>query len=333
MYQIMTTTIINTSLVDPFLFYDTTQVIDLNGRFGVKCAGIPDTSIREHNKDHTPPKSLSFISDDIKIIIPLNIGMFNMFYVNFYQIWLANKLYPNSTIILDTSGVRSDLDSHYYLFLLTMLTDLKIKYQVIDTTNYNYIVANNFALTITHEPTKEITEELFNFYSKYFTLNDNPKDKIYISRRHIPDRSYQQIEGIKCNDDNRLYDHYVLEDYLAKKGFHIVIPEMLTNFQEQMQLFANAKTIISLTSSGISNMIFMPSGSTVIEFVTPIATPIGDLSNGNIVKGFEGIHHLYHAMSFIKNHAYVGIPNPTKKSEDIIKLIEQNEILSRIINE
>ena len=69
--------------------------------------------------------------------------------------------------------------------------------------------------------------------------------------------------------------------HLEERGFEVVSPADLT-LREQAQLFASAEAVVSVISSGLANMIFLPPQSAVIEifpddFFMPIQWSLADL--------------------------------------------------------
>ena len=164
-------------------------------------------------------------------------------------------------------------------------------------------------------------------------LESIPDKKIYISRKHIPDRTYGSIKRLPFSDDNRLYDDDILEEYLRSKGFEIVIPENLANFEEQINLFSKAKIIVSLTSSGITNCFFMRPGSKLLEIMSPITSSDFNPDENGECTGMQSLHHIYVGLAFLKSHTYIGIPNWTRHSQDIINYIEERDFLKRLLDE
>jgi hypothetical protein len=55
-----------------------------------------------------------------------------------------------------------------------------------------------------------------------------------------------------------------ISELLARHGFEVVYPELLS-IREQIQLFAGAETVLGVHGSGLTNTIFSPPGTTVIE--------------------------------------------------------------------
>lgn len=90
-------------------------------------------------------------------------------------------------------------------------------------------------------------------------LADNsPKDKIYLVR---DDKLFRPLQNRK----------QVLK-YLTKLGFRIVNPSKLT-FTEQVEIMSEAKVVVSESGAALTNMIFCPSGTVLVELQRPGGIP------------------------------------------------------------
>jgi phosphoribosylaminoimidazole (AIR) synthetase len=134
-------------------------------------------------------------------------------------------------------------------------------------------------------------------------------------------------------NDNRIDDEKRLEDYFLSLGFEIVYPDEFKSFEEQMNFFYSAKTVASLTGSGLTNACFMQPGSTVIEICTPLIsfTQIGNGVTDHGSVGQEEIHHFYNVISTMMDHNYIAIQNMSRSSEHVIQKIENNKSLKKFL--
>lgn len=87
--------------------------------------------------------------------------------------------------------------------------------------------------------------------SSFRIENGENQRKIYVSRRNS--------RGRKVLNDNEV------ERVLMENGFESVELES-TSFAEQVRLFANCESLVSIHGAALTNMLFMPPGSQVIEF-------------------------------------------------------------------
>lgn len=76
------------------------------------------------------------------------------------------------------------------------------------------------------------------------------RNKIYVSRKYSHRRFLQNEE--------------LLVDFLIDKNFMVIYPEEKC-LQEQVELFSNCSLLVGLHGGGLTNMIFMPENSNVIE--------------------------------------------------------------------
>ena len=139
-----------------------------------------------------------------------------------------------------------------------------------------------------------------------------------------------------ANHDNRIDSHDNIENYFSSLGYEIMLPENLGSFEEQLNTFYEARTIVSTTSSGLTNGVFMQPGQTMVELVTPLL--IHWAENGNLDEGdaiqwkiLEEMHHFYSSLAFHKKHKFLMLGNKYRASGDIIQQIEQDQFLKRFL--
>lgn len=78
--------------------------------------------------------------------------------------------------------------------------------------------------------------------------------KIYISRQNAQGR--------------KILNEADIVPILARHGFEIVHAERL-NFDEQVRLFASARQVVAIHGAGMSNLVWCPPGTTVLELGSP----------------------------------------------------------------
>jgi hypothetical protein len=89
-----------------------------------------------------------------------------------------------------------------------------------------------------------------NFLKKFSSQESSTKDFVYISRGDANIRRVLNEEEIK--------------EFLKSIGFEIITPGQVS-LQEQIKTFINAKVIVSPHGAGLTNMVFAPPNTTVIE--------------------------------------------------------------------
>lgn len=327
----MSSTVIESTSKNVLGYYEGPWTI----KFTSKTLRVASNDITFGEVKDLPEGTHKMISDNKKILVPLNIGLYNFYYHCVTLLLRANKVDPDATLILDTTGVLSELNTTYYKFLFKLLDDLKIKYEIFHPIDGDALYINNFYVLDQQQISYDDIDYLYNILQKYIVNKDvAPFRKIYISRKYIEERNYpNQKPGLKFNSDNRIVNEEKLEEYLSSCGFEIIRPEDFMNFVDQLNYFYEAKTIMSLTSSGMTNAIFMQPGGTMIEIITPLVLALGNPYGEEEIDALDVIHHLYQIMSYTKRHAYIGISNFDRDPETIKKTISNNEHLSRIIND
>jgi capsular polysaccharide biosynthesis protein len=85
-------------------------------------------------------------------------------------------------------------------------------------------------------------------------LNQNNRSKIYVSRAKAKNR--------------QLINEIEVSQLLTKSGFVTVFLEEMS-FLEQVEIFANAKMIVSPHGSGLTNLVFCSSDTKVVELFSP----------------------------------------------------------------
>lgn len=66
----------------------------------------------------------------------------------------------------------------------------------------------------------------------------------------------------------KLSNEIEIQQGLKKRGYEIIFAEDLS-FENSLQFFSSVRNLVSIHGAGLTNMIFMPRGSNVIEFLHP----------------------------------------------------------------
>ena len=107
----------------------------------------------------------------------------------------------------------------------------------------------------------------------------------------------------------------------------MLAPENLGSFEDQINYFYKTKTIFSVTSSGLTNSIFMQPGNNVIELQTPFETQMN-------VKGSLELHsEIYSNLCYTKNHNYLAIPSETNSTKTINKIKNNKKMYNFIFGD
>jgi hypothetical protein len=294
-----------------------------------------DTLVASDKKTEPLGKSFTAVSASKKVIISLNMGMFHFWYDSAGPLLRLLEENPDLEVIVDYSFLHMPADKNFYDFLLKILKDKGIKYTEIDWQTFDSIVINNFYTMETFERIDDSPNVVYRNTFSYRDLSVIPDKTVYLSRRNMGPRdgsNHGMIDGLPYYNDERIDDEPKLEKYLESLGVTIVVPEDFKSFQEQLSYFNTVKTVISLTSSGLTNSIFMQSKSTVIEFVTPLVISMfPDENNPGKNHGEISIHNLYNLIAYSRQHNHISVPNKTRSSDDLIAHLESTKIIQRAL--
>ena len=225
----------------------------------IKCLNIVDESLMHpqirgwygFNYLLKPFRSNIKLKDDKYLMV------YNHYGVG-YGHWLADVL-PRLYVIRDElKNYKIILPNNYNTFHFKTLAPFGIKedqivyldkdstYSVPDITILGHIGA-------TCNTKDDILQEMREFYLTYYIGKKKPVPfrKLYISRAGVTNR-------MVINDAE-------VEALVLKHGFEIMHPQNHT-FEQQITLFAECKALVGLTGSGLTNMLFMQNGCSVVEF-------------------------------------------------------------------
>jgi capsular polysaccharide biosynthesis protein len=143
-----------------------------------------------------------------------------------------------------------------------------------------------------------------NFLRKKFCSTELPPgdspECLYLSRRLAKLR--------------RVVNEDLLEGWLESQGFKIVCPETLS-FPEQVHLFRKARVVVAPHGAGLTNTVFMPPDSTVIELFPPSFPR-------------KNIYHCYWTLAAACNHRYHAISGILKDQASIDFEIQLDDLKS-----
>ena len=286
---------------------------------------------------------LDLTNKNKKIVISLSLSVYHFLAEDLPKLLTAMSMHPDSEIILDVSNVEEIIHTKgwdFFNFFVDCLKHRNFKFKIIAFKKYEIVYINNFVVADFAYDSGYSTRVLYNFFKDFIDdKNIVPTKKVFVSRKRVEDenRTSPFITNNRPDwNDKRIDDHDLLEDYFKNLGFEIVYPEDFENFKHQITFFYSVKTIASLTSSGLTNAIFMQPGGNVIEIATPllVLSPIIHSLTGSenveelIVKE---LHMFYKNLAHFSNHMYISIPNSEKQFKILKKNIESNKLLLEIL--
>jgi hypothetical protein len=286
--------------------------------------------------DSSSKKTLSVLGNKKKLVVSIVNSFYHSLLDNMSDIIYAMRLYPKHELIIDISEIREDFENAHnenfiyhnvFLYFLESLKIKKIKYRLVRLKDYEIIYINNFYVVNYGLESIKKADVIYDFFKdRISNPSVKPHRKIFISRSLTVGREYD-APSLTCSNDDRVDDHKALDGLFESMGYEIVIVENLRSFQEQIDLFYEAKVIASITGSGLSNAAFMQPGQTLIEIVTPLVIPVGrpgenkDLADPYYV---QELHNFYKNIAFYKNHTYFGIHNQSRSFEKLNNVIESD---------
>lgn len=240
-----------------------------------------------------------------------------------------------------TANSKNLAGKNLYLDTLDLFKLVGIKVTAIDFSEYDGAKINNLYVTPPYSVEQNYELSLFNA-TKRLVKNKSarPFRKVFLSRRRMGDRQHLNT-NLTVGHDNRIDSHDLVEEYFQSLGFEIVEPERFASLQEQVNFFYETKVLVSTTSSGLINSVFMQEGQTVIELQTPLIVYMPrQLQMGMEIKfpvsfdqmvPVEQLHFFYVKMAFHKKHTYVAINNYSRSTEDIKQKIENDPYLKSLV--
>lgn len=305
-----------------------------------------DTVFLSLEKSDQPHLTIKNILDqkeakgNIKTVLSDNPKAYVSFGTSFYHFWhdevaVIISMYehnPNIEFLIEYNNIAGSVRKDMVDFVFKAFDYYNINYTPINSDEIDGILINNL---IKHNVNPgydhNMSDKIYNFVQPFIkNKNIKPFRKVYLSRSGIPDRTYTDMTVDELSlpenlrHDNRINSHKAIEDYFESLGFEVIVPEKdFANIEEQINYAYTIKTFASLTSSGISNAVFMQPNQTLIEVVTPL---VMYLNKHNFI---EEVHHFFSMIAFNKGHMYLGIPNYARDIDLLIKTIESN---SRVFN-
>lgn len=293
---------------------------------------------------------LHLINNNKKLFKVISSSFYHALADDLAEIVYGLSLYPDAEIILEVSNISKILGTahmNFFGYFLNRLSEEKIKYQLVDGSKYDLIYINNFAVLSFPFHSGARLDLLDAFMEDKSAEKVEPSRKIFISRKlqgYKPDNEHAAHFSYK--NDTRIDNHEELEKIFIDLGFEIIDAELFTDFKQQMNIFREAKIVVSLTSSGLTNAIFMQPGTTMVEIVTPLITQ-SPLANADYFRKIkinpkdyeldlntvQEIHMFYHNLAFFKNLAYVGIPNYTRENKKIKQFIDSHPMLKALLSD
>jgi hypothetical protein len=315
----------------------------------IKAFELTDKNVIKGYVEASDAKTIHLIGPKKKLIKTITVSYYHAIADDLAEIVYGMTKYPDAELVLNVGDIRKGLGNpewDFFGFFLRCLDKKKIKYTLIEFSKFDVVYINNFTLLSFPFHSGSRLDLLSNFFAEHVT---KPKEeayrKVYVSRGKMPWREpSKDATNFSYHDDNRIDSHERIEKVFSDLGFEIVYPEDFKNFQEQLDFFYSVKVLVSLTSSGIVNSVFMKPGGTIVEIVTPLIaqSPIISeeyLKKYNIdpkeyeidINTVQEIHMFYHNLAFFKEHTYISIPNYYRSTDKIQLFIDNSPALKEML--
>jgi len=169
----------------------------------------------------------------------------------FYRIWLIkDKLHLYHLLLPEAFKQIEFVQSSLSLFPNLQVVYIPKKFQWIQAENLT-MVENKPYCEQYHPNHLQAISQLFTERAKLECVSKRSSSKkLYISRKKVGRREL-------VNEDE-------LINYSTAQGYTVIIPEDYT-FWEQVNIFSEATSIVSVHGAGLTNMLFMPQGGQIVE--------------------------------------------------------------------
>ena len=281
-----------------------------------------------------------FVSSQEKVLVELTTSFYHLYHDQIGEFLYQYEKTPNAKFLINITSIEHmNPLPEYIKFFFKFLNDNNIDYQPIDLKKNNKININNFYYRNYGSESLEIngpSPRIYEMSQRYVKDKSAIADKkIFLSRKNFQDRDLSLLlKGrLPHQNDNRIDDEAKLQEYVKTLGFEIVVPEDFKTFEDQINYLYKAKTIMSTTSSGLTNACFMRPGSTIIELTTPLIafTSFGDGVLSKPSSAVEEIHHFYHLLASSLGHKYMSIPNRDRSVDKVIDFIEKDPAVKNFL--
>lgn len=305
----------------------------------------PHIDIFASNISNVKPENgnyLDLTSDSKKIMINMSTSIYHFFADFIGKILKQASFEKNLEVVINQSSLQNPMPGgKIYLEALNLLESLGIKVTVVDIANYDGFKIDKVYILPTYSVEQNYEEAL---YKAGLSVIKNksvvPFRKVFLSRKHMGNRVHLK-DYLTVKHDNRIDNHDEVEEYFKSLGYEIVVPEMFSSLEEQINFFYETKTLVSTTSSGLINAAFMQEGQTLIELQTPLivymppqhqmGVPTNTPFTFAQMVAVEQLHFFYLKIAFHKKHKYIAINNASRKTADIKKTIEQDPLLKALL--
>jgi hypothetical protein len=338
-------------MVDSSVSYITTnQIFE---EFSVSNS-LDNLSLSLHNpnpRNRTDPE-LDFIdtdellSDKTKVLIYVQDTVYHFFIDSLALILKIHREHPGTKFVLYLQRARSNQSINNFYELLFMILDGEgVDYKAISTVSgkdyapvyklNNYVCIDrrvHIHNLISFLDVEYMADLALKYSRQYMGVTDNviPFRKLYVSRSNAPsDLGPIAEDYLDYKDDIRMNDAWKIEEFFISNGYDAFSPEKyFGSIMEQIVYMSEVKILASITSSGLSNMVFMRPKQTVIEMQSELVQ-VMRFDDEEVVYPTQRLHNYYSTLSFMREHTHISIPS-RRDPDRVIKTLSEG-LLSYIL--
>lgn len=269
-----------------------------------------------------------FFVDSLPLILKIHKSNPDVVFVLYLQRAVHSKEYEDFLVLLlkilkgegidyflISTAANQDFAPVYLFKNYVAIDDLTLHlHQVVSMDDVSY--ATELAVKYSKPPTVLQTE-----YDK------PPVRKVYLTRGGRGVSATPVDEGYEYyKNDLRMHEEDKLIKFFSDRGYEILEPETrFKSIMEQIAYMRQVKTLVSVTSSGLTNMMFMQPKQTVIEIQVEIVD-----HGGNQEGPFtQRLHPFYQILSFIKDHTFLSIPS--RRDPDVVIETLTGDWIARVL--
>jgi hypothetical protein len=278
--------------------------------------------------------SKELVSEEVKVLFPIEDTFYHFFIDSLPTLLKLHKQDPNILFVLYLQRARPNLGYEKFLVLLFRILDsINMKYRLVSTINgvefapvyeiNNYILippGSSILELVTFVDVQYAVGLAFK-YARDDTWDENelvpPFRKVYLTRGGKGSNIGPVAEDyIFYKDDLRMHEEEKLQEFFSSLGYEIVEPETkFDSIMEQIFYMREVKTLVSVTCSGLANMLFMQPGQLIIELQAELVQ-IDSTADPELTTPKQNLHNFYQPLSFMGGHTYIGIAS--KRNPEVV---------------
>lgn len=269
------------------------------------------------------------LTEELKVLIDVSDTFYHFFTETLPLIVKLHRVDPSIRFVLYVrKSWRLETDS-FIDVLFDVLEELDAKWTVLDIHHEDFFPAcriRNFLRTDPsvfnfHASTSlaDISRAALLLQQKYLgSVDTTPWRKIYIpySPKNPTGFGSVYIKNGSYRDDARMNDEWKIQQYFLDAGYEVIMTKQefeAGGIAEQIRFMSEVAVLASISSSGLTNMLFMQPGGKVVELAAEVVVPSHTGPDG-LVRTKQSVPP-YYQLSFGMGHTHVMVP--TNRDPDV----------------